>query len=934
MVVMSVDPRRRLGRGVIVNTDDPVPEGWDDTDRVTIDESVLAGPDTVVAHLHEAWARREPVIVELGVDVGALRAPETDSRPPYELTPAFEFAREHLYFLARSNNYDARNGRLVWGPSLEAARLGATQAGPLDVVLPGGTPAWLDGGPRAGAPPGVEGAIVHRVRIQHGDLTPDLDPVVVADLAPDQLAAVAHSGGPARIIAPAGSGKTRVLTERFRLLVSQRGWGPAPVCAVAYNVRAKAEMEQRLHDVGPGALRKIRTLHALGFDIVRRSRDIRDVLTEWDVRRRIEPLLPIRPRANTDVYAPYLEALTEVRLGLVAPEVVETQRDDVEGFAVMFETFRDRMAADGVMDHDEQIYGALEVLLTNVAIRRELQAECRHLLVDEFQDLTPAQLLMLRLVAAPAYDVFGVGDDDQVIYGYAGADPAFLIDYDQFFPGAAHLQLEVNYRCPADVVGAAAHLLGYNRVRVPKTIRAAKPAAGAALTIGRHAAEQLPGAALAQVREWLDLGADMGDIAVLTRVRSVLLGVQLLCAQAGIPANAPIGIEVLDRTGTRTALAYLRLAVGAASDALAGPDLAIAARRPSRSLRRELLQRMASRKHWRRTALRRLAATGSGRLDDFLDDLDTLAAELRAGADTEMLLRLVRDTVGLGGALETLDRGGRGPEASHRDDLNALISVAGLAPDPAGFEPWLRSVLDRPRMDAVEGEVTLSTVHRVKGMEWPNVVVLGVHDGLMPHHLADDVEEERRVFHVALTRGDTAVHLVAETPARARFLDEIQRPAPPPKAAPATAMRARPESARGLVAEVGMELTYAGSTGPVTELRPQAAVIAAEQGGSVVVPYGERVEYAGRRSPLVAPEGVMLRAADDNLLDALKAWRRDRAKADGVPAYVVLHDAHLQGIAARLPQSLAELARCPGIGPTKLERYGDEIVAVVADVAS
>ncbi len=276
MVGMSVDPRRRLGRGVIVDAGDPVPEGWGGTERVTIDESVLAVPGAVVARLHDAWARREPVVVDLGVDVSALRAPETDDRPPYELTPAFEFAREHLYFLARSNNYDARQddgrrGRLVWGPTLEAARLGATEGGPLDVVLPDGTPAWLDGGPRAGAPAGVEGAIVHRVRVQHGGLTPDVDVDVVADLAPDQLAAVAHAGGPARIIAPAGSGKTRVLTERFRLLVAQRGWGPAPVCAVAYNVRAKAEMEQRLADVGPGPLRKIRTLHALGFDIVRRG---------------------------------------------------------------------------------------------------------------------------------------------------------------------------------------------------------------------------------------------------------------------------------------------------------------------------------------------------------------------------------------------------------------------------------------------------------------------------------------------------------------------------------------------------------------------------------------------------------------------------------------------------------------------------------------
>ncbi len=337
------------------------------------------------------------------------------------------------------------------------------------------------------------------------------------------------------------------------------------------------------------------------------------------------------------------------------------------------------------------------------------------------------------------------------------------------------------------------------------------------------------------------------------------------------------------------------------------------------------------------SALRGVAADGrTGRLDEFLDDLERLAALVRSGAGTEALLRAIRDDVGLGGALETLDRGGRGPEASHRDDLNALLSVASLAPDAAGFEPWLRSVLDRPRVDATADEVMLSTVHRVKGMEWPYVVVLGVHDGLMPHHLADDVEEERRIFHVALTRADTAAHLVAETPARTRFLDELERPAPPPQ--PRATRVARevqpiPKAARaGYDAEVGLELTYAGSTGPIVELRPQAAVIAAHDGGQVLVSYGERVEIDGRRAPLLAPPRAEIAPADAKLLDALKAWRRDRAKADGVPAYVVLHDRHLEGIAAERPTTLVRLGLCDGIGPTKLERYGDEIVAVVAEM--
>jgi DNA helicase-2/ATP-dependent DNA helicase PcrA len=874
MAAVPADPRHQLGRGVIVPAGTRAPAGWDAAERIRIDDAALQTPAATVARLHAAWTARESVVVELAVDANALRAAETDTSAPFELTPSFEFAREHLYFLARANNYDARRGEPVWGPTLEGARIGARPGGPGDVLLPDGTPAWLDGGPRQDVPVASGCALVHRVRLEHGDLTPDREAVVTADLAPDQLAAVTHNRGPARIIAPAGSGKTRVLTERFRLLVAGRGWGAASVCAVAYNVRAKAEMEQRLADLGPRALHKVRTLHALGFDAVLRARDIQEVLTEWDVRRRIEPLVPVRPRANADVYGPYLEALAEVRLGLVPPAHVEARRDDVEGFAAMFEAFRDRMRADGALDHDEQIYGALEVLLTHVDVRRALQRECRHLLVDEFQDLTPAQLLMLRLLAAPAYDVFGVGDDDQVIYGYAGADPAFLIDYNQYFPGAAHLQLEVNYRCPGVIVGAATNLLSYNHRRVPKSIRAVKADDSAALSVGRHPAEHLARAALEQVQQRRAAGARPGEIAVLARVRSVLLGVQLLCVQAGIPANAPIGIEVLERTGTRTALAYLRLAIAHPAGTFAGADLAIAARRPSRSLRRELLQQMGGRRQWRGGALRSLAATSGGRLDDFLDDLDVLGALVHDGADTGTLLRFVRDRIGLGRALETLDHGGRGPEASHRDDLNALISVAGLSPDPVAFEAWLRSILDRPRVEATADEVTLSTVHRVKGMEWPHVVVLGAHDGLMPHHLADDLEEERRIFHVALTRAGTSAHLLLDVAAPARFLDELEGTAP-----------------RHPV--------------PVRADGPRAA------------------------APARAP-----RATDTALLAALKTWRRERARADGVPAYVVLHDSHVEEIATRAPRSLVQLSRCAGIGPTKLERYGDEIIAVVAEVAS
>ena len=128
----------------------------------------------------------------------------------------------------------------------------------------------------------------------------------------------------------------------------------------------------------------------------------------------------------------------------------------------------------GVVDFDEQVLLAIELLLGDGAFRRAQQARHRHLLVDEFQDLTPAHVLLIRLLSTPRFDVFGVGDDDQVIYGHAGASPRFLTDFGRYFPAAAEHALEVNYRCPPAVVDAASHLLTRNRVRVVKQVRAAR----------------------------------------------------------------------------------------------------------------------------------------------------------------------------------------------------------------------------------------------------------------------------------------------------------------------------------------------------------------------------------------------------------------------------------------------------------------------------
>jgi DNA helicase-2/ATP-dependent DNA helicase PcrA len=947
----------------VIDAGDAIPAPWISAPVITIDEEVLADPAAVVGRLHEAWAARRPVVVELAVDPARFREPTAVSGEPWTWTPATEPWFDRLHFLVWANTYDARGGTLTWWWGRKAARVGATETpqGEADVLLPGAVPAWIDGGPREPLAAEAVGGhrVVHHETVEAGELTVAPEPRPPgADLAPDQLAAVAHARGPARVIAPAGSGKTRVLTERLRHLLGDRGWERDAVLAVAYNKEAQLELERRTGEFRP----RVRTLNSLGLWVLTQHRGRQPaVLEERDCRRLVDSLLPgrRRHRANTDPIGPYLEALGLVRLGLADPVEVEASRDDVDGLADLVGPYRAALAERGAVDFDEQICGAIEALLGDGPFRRRMQQRCRHLLVDEFQDLTPAHVLLVRLLSLPALDVFGVGDDDQVIYGHAGADPAFLIDYDHLFPGAVPHPLTINYRCPVAVVDAARNLLGYNHRRVAKEIVAgpgADPATDAFAVVG-HGPDEGARTAADVVRGWLaEPGVEPSAIAVLSRVNSLLLAPQVALAEAGVPVWSVLRAEVLERTGLRAALAYLRIAT--AEGGLDPHDVVEILRRPTRGLPQWFPDRLARRSRWSLEAIRSIAEQvpekEANKVHRLADDLALVVAAARGGT-TRSILEVVRDDVGLGSAMSLLDRTGAAQGSSHLDDIEGLIGVADLHPDPAGFEPWLRGLLGRERS---EGGVLLSTIHRVKGREWDRVVVFGVADGVVPHRLGDDVEEERRVLHVGITRGRHRVAVLADRSRPSPFLAELDATAPHrPLRSPGTGRRGAGDGAVGAPAAGAGAAGRAGGRGRAARAEP-AAVVTAERGrpvrvlggyegtiehadartaqlrlaagGSLTVRYGERVEFEGTTAPLAPPTelwGAAFAAEAE-----LRAWRATRAKADGVPAYVVLNDAHLRGIALARPATAAELAGCDGIGPTKLERYGDDILAVLDQV--
>ena len=919
------------------------PTALSDAPRYVVDDAALERPGPLATVLHHHWARREPVVVELAVEAEKLRAPEIVTSAVHELGADTTLDRERLHALVWANNWDLRSGSPTWWHGVLAERrLGAGPSGLADVRLPDGTDAWCDGGPRE--PLGLP--ILHRESIALGRATLAADRAPHDQLATDQLRAVRHPGGAARVIAPAGSGKTRVLTARLRHLLSDRGIEPELVTAVAYNRRAADEMRARLTDL-PAA--NVRTIHSLAWWTCSLE-ERRELIEETDVRSILDRLVKVGRVPNQDPFQPWLEALSEVRLALRDPSAVELERGDVDGLAEVFTAFRAELSRRHVLDFDEQVHHAIEVLLTRPDIRATVQRRCTHLLVDEFQDLTPAFVLLLRLAAGPLLQVFGVGDDDQVIYSYAGASPDHLIDFGRLFPGAGSHALEVNYRCPPVVVEAADVLLSHNRRRLDKTIRTGRDVGSAradALRVHQVGVPVLATRGVTIVRAFVDGGAAPRDIAVLARVNSQLLPMQVALGEAGLPRTCPLDATVVGRTGIRTALAYLRLATE--PDRIRREHVLDTLNRPSRRVKRAVEPFLKGRATLSVSGLGQLTASLEGphaeRFAGYLDDLERLAAAANAGADTATLLRIIRDEVGLGQAMSDLDSSRTRPEgSSHTDDLDALAQLAHHEPDPRQFRSWLVESLRQPGDDH---GVVLSTVHRVKGTEWPHVIVFGANEGLFPHRLADDIEEERRIFHVAITRCQQTVDVVATTGAASPFLAELHERAtttgPQPGQRVTELVRREPSWAgNDVVAESGVAVILPGGVEAVLTEAGHQLVATTGAGVEIVLAWGDPVIVDGRvarlvrRQPLPAARAAMPLVnggSSSHVLDALKHWRRERAKADGVPPYVILHDAHLEVIASRLPGSLRELAPCPGIGPTKLERYGDDILEVIEEAS-
>ena len=767
LVSMTCPGPEVLGRGAVVplGVESPFPG-----ERVSISGRLLGAPRElaeVVDRLHRAWAERRRVVVELLIGNDVLRSPVVDESEPWELPSDHTVLAERLHFLIWNNNWDMLNGEPVWWWARKAERLGAGRGEKADITLPGGEEAWVDGGPRS-AQLGVP--TVHSESVLCGRLAvqPGTSPYLPGILADDQRAAAANPSGPVRVIAPAGSGKTRTLGARLLHLVDDRGVEPEIVTAVAYNNRAAKEMRDRRERPDLN----IRTIHSLGWAIVRERDPSVKLLSERQVRSLLRRLVPRPPYISNDYLAPYLEGMGEIRIALRDPIEVGTLRGDCDALADVYERYKELLIDRNAVDHDDQVYEAIRILLRDPEARKRWQHRCRHLLVDEFQDLTPAYLLLLRLLASPALNVFGVGDDDQTIYGYAGADPGFLIDFDHLFPGASESALEVNYRCSPEVVEAASALLSHNRHRVDKTIRSASPHRdGDGFRVIPASSREMATATAEVISDWIAGGVEPERIAVLTRVNTSILPVLAALDARDIPFCSHLDASTLKRTLVKSALAWTYMATR--PDVIPRDRLVETLRRPSRGIV-GVVQPLVPKGGLQ---ARDFSELGEGlpryhrtRWNEYILDL-AVASRVADRSATFDLLEFLYNTIGLARSAKDLDSGRTKVERStHSDDLVALIRTAAVYGDIPTFEVKLGALMGRCGSESPG--VTATSIHRVKGLEWDRVVVFGADSGLIPHRLAENIEEERRVFHVAITRSRRETVVVAEAGNESPFVSE------------------------------------------------------------------------------------------------------------------------------------------------------------------
>ncbi|MEO9140502.1 MAG: DNA helicase PcrA [Jatrophihabitans sp.] len=640
-------------------------------------------------------------------------------------------------------------------------------------------------------------------------------------LNPQQRAAVVHEGGPLLIVAGAGSGKTRVLTQRVAYLMSERGATPGQILAITFTNKAAGEMKQRVAALVGNRARAmwVSTFHSMCVRLLRAEHTHLELKSSFSIydsddSKRLMTMVGRELDLDPKRYpARSLAAqISNLKNELVTPlawaDKASTAPEKV--LADVYSRYQARLGEAHALDFDDLIMRAVHLLQTFPDVADHYRRRFRHVLVDEYQDTNHAQYMLVRELTVPEpnapykpAELAVVGDADQSIYAFRGASIRNILEFERDYPDATTILLEQNYRSTQTILNAANAVIARNADRRPKNLWSD---AGQGEKITGYVAENEHDEA-AWVAQRIDALADSKeataqDVAVFYRTNAQSRVFEEVFIRVGLPYKVVGGVRFYERKEIRDALAYLRV--------IANADDVVSLRRILNTPRRGIGNRaeacvevFAEQERISFGAALERADVVPGlapRSINAIQGFTSLMTELRgmsAGPDgvPGAIIEAVLDRTGY---LKELVASRDPQDESRVDNLRELVSVAREFEEQragADEEPTLQAFLEQVSLvadadsipDAEGGVVTLMTLHTAKGLEFPVVFLTGMEDGIFPHmrSLGDpgEMAEERRLAYVGITRARSRLHLSRALSRSAwgapqwnppsRFLDEV-----------------------------------------------------------------------------------------------------------------------------------------------------------------
>ncbi len=618
---------------------------------------------------------------------------------------------------------------------------------------------------------------------------------ILDNLNEEQLKPVTDTEGQVLVLAGAGSGKTRVLTSRIAYILGKELSSPSGILAITFTNKAAGEMRERLEKMlGDTEGMWICTIHSMCVRILRKygeSVGIRENFSIYSETERNNVIKKIIRELDLNddklLKSARYHIANAKNAGLYPDEYGARFKDlpEIDNIVTIYEKYDERLAANNSLDFDDLLLKTLRLLRRDEEARGFLADRFKYILVDEFQDTNTVQYDIIKLLASGHGNLFAVGDDDQSIYGWRGAQIKNILQFDRDYPDAKVYKLQRNYRSSGSILALANEIIKNNGARRDKTLWTDR---GDGEKPVYFQAEEEAGEALYAAKviaQGVRSGAKFSDFAVLMRINALTRAYEQEFTKYGIPYKVFGGFKFFERKEVKDVLAYMRI-ISNPFDDEAFTRVINVPRRGIGDRTVEILEEYARNED---TSLYYAALSGEGlplpaATKNKISQFANLIKSMVIDAQSESVADLVRDIISKTDLRSAYEDGTDEGDAklANLDEFTASVDDFVRLNPGAALDEYLNQItLASDTDDMGDGEyVTLATIHSVKGLEFGQVIICGLEDGIMPTSRAADspadLEEERRLMYVAVTRAENRLYL---TRSKSRYLYGRREPTRP-----------------------------------------------------------------------------------------------------------------------------------------------------------